>query len=319
MGPAAFLLHACATILSMFRLRPKKSAVLNRKKKVKKQLSVLQKQGILGVLLAVLLGLIITGIWYGSRIDSMQITDVRVVGGETIPHSQIQQRAEAALEGAYLSLVPRRFIPFYPKEAIAQQVSTIERVRHVDVSREDQTIVVVFEEYVPYALWCAQAQDAGCLFIDHTGFAYTQAPELEGTAFIRYIDIDRAPERGITAFPKTFLSDTQLFSELLEDELDLYVTHVTKYKEEDTEYTLSGGGIIKTSQNVPAQVTFENLRTILTSEAFSHLAPGAFQYIDLRFGDKVFVNETVATPEGMATTSSSTSAEQGMSAEATDQ
>lgn len=303
----------------MFRLRPKKSAVLSRKKKVKKQLSVLQKQGILGVFLAVLLGLIITGIWYGSRIDSLQITDVQVVGGETIPHSQIQAEAEKVLEGTYLSLVPRRFIPFYPQESIAQQVSTIERVRHVDVSREDQSVVIVFEEYVPYALWCAHAEDAECLFMDHTGFAYTQAPELEGTAFIRYVDIDRPPERGITAFAKAFLADTQLFSELLEDELDLYVTYVTRYKEEDTEYTLSGGGVIKTSQNVPAQVTFENLRTILTSEAFSHLAPGSFQYIDLRFGDKVFVNETAAIPEGMATTSSSTAVEQETSAEAIDQ
>ena len=292
----------------MFRVARKKSPVLQRKKVVKKQLSVMQKQLILGVLLMIVCGLLVTGIWYGSRIDSLQITDVQVIGGETIPHAEIEEKARVALEGSYLSLVPKRFIPFYPKEAIRSSIANIERVRHVDVSREDQIVMVVFEEYIPYALWCGSYDDSACLFMDHTGYAYTRSPELQGTAFIRYIDDGRAPEIRTSAFEKTFLSDTQRFSELLEDELDLYVTHVTKYKEEDTEYTISGGGTIKTSQRIAPEVTFENLRTILTSDAFKHLTPGSFQYIDLRFGDKVFVNETVAVPEGTATTSSSTSA-----------
>jgi hypothetical protein len=50
-------------------------------------------------------------------------------------------------------------------------------------------------------------------------------------------------------------------------------------------------------------IVFQNLKTILASEEFAHIAPGEFQYIDLRFGDKVFVREANMDT---STTSSST-------------
>ena len=46
--------------------------------------------------------------------------------------------------------------------------------------------------------------------------------------------------------------------------------------------------------------TVANLETVLTAPAFTDLSPGNFSYIDLRFGNKVFVNEeqivTTSTP-----------------------
>jgi len=39
-------------------------------------------------------------------------------------------------------------------------------------------------------------------------------------------------------------------------------------------------------------VTVNNLNVVLTSDEFTDIQPGGFQYIDLRFGNKVFVNET---------------------------
>jgi hypothetical protein len=50
----------------------------------------------------------------------------------------------------------------------------------------------------------------------------------------------------------------------------------------------------------PAVETLSNLETILASGTFTHLKPGNFQYVDLRFGSKVFVNEAPvasSTPE----------------------
>ena len=59
----------------------------------------------------------------------------------------------------------------------------------------------------------------------------------------------------------------------------------------DAYMTIVGGGEFKVSLKQPAKETVDNLLTVLGSEQFAHLTPGNFDYIDLRFGSKVFVNE----------------------------
>jgi hypothetical protein len=51
------------------------------------------------------------------------------------------------------------------------------------------------------------------------------------------------------------------------------------------------GGELKVTLTQEPQVTVNNLNVVLTSEEFKGVQPGNFQYIDLRFGNKVFVNE----------------------------
>ena len=55
---------------------------------------------------------------------------------------------------------------------------------------------------------------------------------------------------------------------------------------------------------MPATDVVENLLVVLASPEFSHLNPGNFSYIDLRFGEKVFVNEIGEVPETETATSS---------------
>jgi hypothetical protein len=140
--------------------------------------------------------------------------------------------------------------------------------------------------------------------MDKSGFAFASAPELQGSAFVRYIDEGAIPQKDAQGFESSFVKETGEFVTLLQDQLSLYTTHVQKKGVYDVEYTMSGGGVIKVSQSIPMQESFENLQTILTSEEFKHIEPGAFQYIDLRFGDKVFVNEVIAAPESEAASSS---------------
>jgi hypothetical protein len=115
---------------------------------------------------------------------------------------------------------------------------------------------------------------------------------------------EHVPEVGQTGFEMPFMKDTEVFVRLLEENLALYTTHIEKMGNYDVWYTISGGGLIKVSQSIPMEESFENLQTILLSEEFKHIEPGSFQYIDLRFGEKIFVNEAVGgTASSTATTS----------------
>lgn len=261
-------------------------------KKVVKERSMLQKQIFIGLLIALVTAIVVAGVWYGTRIPSLQITQVEVLGGYTIPHTEVEERVRERLVGTYFKLVPHTFRPTYPKGAILDHIATIPRIKNVHIEVLDtQKIIVVFEEYKPAALWCETHETKECLFLDEVGYAFSQAPELTGSAFIRYIDSGHIPEVKQQGFKSEFIDDSQDFAELLAGGLDLYVTHVEKVDELDVLYTVSGGGVLKVSQLMTLEQSFKNLQSILSSEDFIHLQNGSFQYIDLRFGDKIFLRE----------------------------
>jgi hypothetical protein len=286
----------------------KKNKATDRKKKHAWHPTNVQMQLFTGALLFIVVGLCIALIWYVTRIESLQIANIEVIGGETIPHAHIEAKAASVLSGTYMRLIPKRFIFLYPRAEILNSLDSFERIKNVHVElTKDNTLTIVFDEHIPYGLWCADGEDAECLFIDRTGLAFAQAPALEGSAFVRFIDDKATPAVDTVGFQSAFMRDAEVFIEMLQERLSLYVTHVYKRGTYDIEYGISGGGIIKVSQSISMQESFENLETILLSEQFMHIEPGAFQYIDLRFGDKVFVNEELPSEAAMGTSTASTS------------
>ena len=78
----------------------------------------------------------------------------------------------------------------------------------------------------------------------------------------------------------------------IEEEFSFRVTQVHVVDRYDLNFFLAGGGELKLSKNKTFSESLTDLQTILNDESFAHIAPGNFRYIDLRFNDKVFVNET---------------------------
>lgn len=263
----------------------------------------------IGLVLLLITAALVTGIWYGSRVERLTISEVEIIGGETIPHDTIRQMADETLTGSYYQLVPKRFAWTYPEEEIVARISRVERIKNVSVERvSGRKVVIAFEEYVPVALWCASLDTQECLFLDHTGYAFAPAPKLQGAAFLRYSDTNSEVTVATDAFAGDFIDRTSELVAAAYNELGLNIRQVVKTGPEDVEYYVAGGGVIKASLRIPAQETFENLVTILESKEFAHLEPGNFKYIDLRFGNKVFVNEEVAptSDDNGATTSPAT-------------
>jgi len=266
---------------------------------------MVRRQIFVGAVLACLIVALITGIYYGTRIESKQIKGVQVVGGQTIPHRDIEQIVNNTLVGHYYRLVPKRFTWTYPKTQIVNSILAVDRVKNVQVELSKKELVVVFDEHTPEALWCDEG-GLPCLFMDRSGYAFAEAPELSGGALVRYVATGVKPEKDTSQFTAEFITANEVFIEQLADELGLYITQVVKGGEDDIDYKVSGGGIIKTSQLISLPTTFSNLKTILLSEEFAHLEPGSFQYIDLRFGDKVFVNEELPSLSSATSTGTST-------------
>lgn len=269
------------------------------------------RQFVVGFLLFSFIALAVAAVWYGSRLEALTITAVRVEGGETISHAAVRNLAEAELRGEYYRLIPRRFAWSYPEEVIIAKVKELPRVKDAVIKRIDRnTILISVSEYYPFALWCKAAasagEESGCVFLDAEGYAFIEAPPLFGSSMLRYIDPAFEPRVGDRPFDAGFMSATHRFASAAGRELGFAVAHIERIAANEVVYHLSGGAALKVSLRQSAEETFGNLSAILDSEEFGHLRPDNFQYIDLRFGNKVFVNEELPLT---ATTTATSSAE----------
>jgi len=250
-------------------------------------------QVLYGVALLILVTAIIVSIWYVTRLTSFTIKEVRVSGGETISHDEVRTQVENELRGEYLRLVPHRFSFLYPHDAVVTALERIPRIHDISIVRKGRTVLeVAFSEYKPFALWCVPAtQMTDCYFVDENGFAFASSPLLSGGALVRHTFENRTVLEVGQVLPTKTFADIHAFLAKVSDELSLRVTDVLHTKDNDIYFSVNGGGEIRIAGDDSLDAVFENLQSVLTSKDFVHLEPGNFQYIDLRFGSKIFVNE----------------------------
>jgi hypothetical protein len=264
------------------------------------------KQIGLGLLSLAVVASVIASVWYLTRLQSLTINEVKVEGGVTLDKNILVAAAEAELEGEYVGLIPKRFTYFYPEEEIYEALSEIDRVKTVEVKRDGgQVVNVKFTEYLPDNLWCDLADDMSCLFLDENAYAFTEAPVLVGGSLVRYFNSEDVPVKGGTVLEVSDYNKTKEFADSLE-EISWYVKSVEVNSARDVFYGLSEGGEIRASLNDNPSNILSNLNTVISSKEFAHLKPGNFNYLDLRFGTRVFVNEEMPQEETDEATASST-------------
>jgi len=279
-------------------------SVVKRRRRLAPETVLLLRQIFLGTVLLVVLSAVVSGIWYGTRADALQLNQVSVTGGETLSHAVITAKAHEMLQGTYFKLIPRQFAWLYPEQDIRSAIHTIERVKTVELERVGGTeLHIRLTEFIPIALWCADKTSNNCLFVDETGYAFTAAPDLSGESLVRYSTLNRAPVRGEYVLPESGLSAVTWFAEAVQDELGWSVVHIEIDSAGDVFYLLPDGSELKLALAANPAEVFANLATILESADFNDLQPGDFQYVDLRFGNKVFVNresEAATTTDSLA-------------------
>jgi hypothetical protein len=235
-------------------------------------------------------GLLLYGAWYGTRADIMTINSIEIIGGETVSHDIVRADIERLLEGDYLGFVPRRFVWTYPRAEMLEVVQATSRVKDPEILREGRMLQVSFAEFESVALWCDADQSDNCVFIDEAGYGFSEAPKLTGGAFVRYIKIGQSASTSEVFTDATDFAQLRLLSGLLND-AGWPVVRVELDQARDAFIHLVGGGELKTSLTLTSKQTIDNLATIRGAAEYQHLSPDNFVYIDLRFGNKVFVNE----------------------------
>jgi hypothetical protein len=231
-------------------------------------------------------------IWL-SHASFWRIAELEVSGTETVATEALEARSREVLAGAYFGLVPRDNILFYPKEDLMKELrAAYPTLREVQVeARNFKTIAIVAQDRAPRALWCGVIPTVPepCVLVDEEGVVYAGAPAFSQSPFVRYFG-----QVVGAALPQQYLSLEEfralaaLVDAIAAKHPQEQVSSVWTNEDGDVRMSfVSGFTLIFTLQDDGGDV-FERFNLALEADPFSGRSLGEFEYLDLRFGDRLY-------------------------------
>lgn len=244
-----------------------------------------------GVLVAVVVCAALGGLVWLSHAPFLRVEHVVAQGLASVPAEGVEQVVRRHLDGAYGYMFAKNNILIYPQDTIAAALrAAYPQFKVVDVRAQDfSTIAVVVVEREPKALWCQSEQ---CYFMDEDGVVYAPAPSSGVGGYVSYTgDTEGA------SLPRQFL-DTAQFRELAafvgaiaQKEPGDRVVRVGIDQSNDVRLVFASGFALLFSLRAQGGDLFERYALARDAEPFAGRALGEFEYLDLRFGDKLYYKE----------------------------
>jgi cell division septal protein FtsQ len=242
--------------------------------------------------LLVLLALLVYGVHWASYLPRLNIAAVEVSGASAVSAGLIEQYADSHLHDGSYHFFSHSNIFVYPKAALARDiVADFPGIRAAEVSRDgivSNTLSIRVEERAPFAQWC---EGPSCYIFDDSGFLYapydasSTAALPNGYVFFGALASSTAPV-GQTFIPGHMPGVVALLN-ILQQQTGLSPRTITIEGEQDLRIEFSEGFELKASFGADASTLARNLKLVFGSDALQG-REGDIEYIDLRFGDRVF-------------------------------
>jgi cell division septal protein FtsQ len=238
--------------------------------------------------------LFVGGLAWLSRLHVLAIDSVVVKGNSAVSESDINEIVQAHIRGAYAFLIPRSNRLLYPKEAIAASVlHSLKRVEAVDLNVDGNDLVVTLSERKPSYVWCAGHPETSgtkdCYFLDESGLIFSSAPQFSGNAYVAFYGIvkDENPI-GSMYLARDVFKDFDRLIEFLNSK-DAHPYALVASEDGLYELYLERGGKLLFKSGQDMAVLISNVELIMkNTELFSKKNASKLQYIDFRFGNKVY-------------------------------
>jgi len=238
---------------------------------------------------------VLVGLTYLSRVSGINIQEVEIVGNKIVDLEEARSLAEEVILESYFYLFPKTNVLFFPKDDIKDKLQNrFKGIKNVDFSITDELkLKISLTEREAEYLWCGdtviQPAEGGipkCYFMDDTGFIFDEAPYFSGDVYFKFYG-----QIGEAEFD-SFLSLKNAF-----EALGLNPAGMSVDGDGDIKMILVAGSSSFPGPEIifKADSDFDealgNLEVALNTEPFLSNFQNkysALEYIDLRFGNKVY-------------------------------
>jgi hypothetical protein len=252
---------------------------------------------------------IFVGLVFLSRWPKINIKNVEISGNEVMETNLIADVVNEKLSGYYFWLFPRTLSFFYPKNQIADELTfRFRRIRDISLNLKDlNTLDIVISERKAAYTYCgadlptlpldtSTLDSEKCYFLDDNGYIFDEAPYFSGEVYTKfYGDTKLDNPSGTYFFPSIFDKLITLKEELEKINLKPAIFYIKDNGDisvflSSPSLTTRGPEIIFNTDSDFEQV-MENLQSVLDTEPLKSDFVNKYsslQYIDLRFGNKVY-------------------------------
>jgi len=228
------------------------------------------------------------GISYASYLPQVSVNSVSVVGARDVAPQLISDYVTTILDNGAYHFLSRKNIFIYPRSVIEKAViEYFPRIKSAHVSRESllsTAITVTVEERQPFALWC---NGADCSVMDDGGFIFAQST---ATSTNTQYTFGGGLASSTSPIGQTFVrAHLPSLIALLRSlgQAGFSPSGASVENDQDFSVPLAAGFTIKASFGEDASTLTKNLQLVLSSAALQG-KESQLEYIDLRFGDRVY-------------------------------
>lgn len=233
------------------------------------------------------------GAIWSLYIPKFRIQKISVEGAEILSVEKIIANVSDSIKSKYVFIIPKNHILIASKEEIANNLlSSFPRIKELTVNKNfPNSLAIIIKERQSAALLCAGENNppAGgeCAYIDEDGFVFERAPYFSGEIFLKFFD---ERDVGNSVSDKQLLSEEQ-FKGLIDFKNYLFrenikIPSINLKKDGIYELQTNKGWFILLNERNDFRIAFENLKTAFDSSIKENQKN--LEYIDLRFGNKVF-------------------------------
>jgi len=240
----------------------------------------------------VLILLFVGGVVGLTHLPHLRVVAVEAEGVEGTEAALVRQEVFEHLAGRYFYLVPRDNIILYPHaDIVAGLLKQFPTFATVEVKAKTlRSLNIVVTKRSPEALWCgaARATPTPCFILDEQGVAYEAAADFGGAVYTIYYG-----ELAKSALPRQFITEEtsralMALTEAFEEQQDMRVVSVEVDSVNDVYlHFVNGFELIFALGNSGGDI-YERFVLALTAEPFVEHSITDFEYLDLRFGDRLY-------------------------------
>ncbi len=247
---------------------------------------------------------------YLSRLKQLNIGAIEIIGNKVVETEAVKKVVEEQIAGKYLWLFPKTNILFYPQNSIKNELQDkFKRLNNISLSIKNNKILMVsLTERTALYTWCGDIPNLAvkppselggltakdqCYFMDENGYIFDEAPYFSGEVYFKFYGAQSESYFFKQKF-KQLIAFKDILINLGLKPVILRITdsgEVEVFLSKGTSSILTIGPKIIFKIDADFQNVAENLETALNTEPLKSKFKNKYsllEYIDLRFGNKVY-------------------------------